>query len=195
VFTEELIMSKIAETYQPILEILQKRWSPRAFSDQPIKQATIDILIEAARWTPSAYNEQPWRFIIATKENEEKYQKLLNCLGEFNQVWAKSAPVLMITVARKKLTLNGELNVHAWHDLGAAMANLTAQATSEDIYVHQMAGFSAEKARDTFQISDDYEAVTAVAIGYLGDPNQLPDKLKERELAPRERKPISELIL
>jgi nitroreductase len=184
---------KLANTRYPVHELIQKRWSPRAFSDRPVEPDKLLSLLEAARWAPSSYNFQPWNFIIATKDNPSEYSRLLNVLVEFNQGWAKQAPVLIIAVA-KVLNDDGKVNRHAFHDVGLALENLTLQATSLGLSVHQAAGFDLEKARSEYQIPAGYELVTAVVIGYAGDPNSLADGLRERELAPRVRKPFQEFV-
>jgi nitroreductase len=188
------MLDKTAVTDHAISEVLAKRWSPRAFASKPVDNETISQLFEAARWTASCFNEQPWRFIVATKEKPTEYEKVLSCLVEFNQMWAQSAPVLLIVVASENFERNGKPNRHGWYDTGQAMATLTVQATMLDLYLHQMAGFSPEKARETFNIPAGYEPIAAAAIGYMGDADQLPDKLGEAELAPRTRKPLSDVV-
>jgi nitroreductase len=175
--------------------LLQRRWSPRAFSAQPVEEETLLTLLEAARWAASANNVQPWRFIYAAKEQGERYSKLFDCLTERNQLWAKSAPVLIMTLVKTHFEHNGQPNRWALHDLGLAVGNLTTQASALDLYVHNMAGFSAEKARELFNLPPDVEPVTMIAVGYLGDAEQLPEPHRERELAQQQRKPLSELIL
>ena len=185
-------MSRLAKTDYPIHELLQKRWSPRAFADKPVEPDKLKRLLEAARWAPSSFNGQPWAFIIGTKDQPAEYAKVLICLVEFNQSWAKAAPVLMITAARLNFEHNNEPNRHAFHDVGQAIADLTLQATAEGLYVHQMAGILPDVAKKTLAIPDGWEAVTGVAIGYLGDPAALPEKLREREATPSPRKPLAQ---
>ncbi|MCC9166208.1 nitroreductase family protein [Pontibacter harenae] len=177
-----------------INSLIAQRKSPRAFSAEPVTQEELQTLFEAARWAASAMNEQPWRFIYATKENEEAYNRLLSCLAEPNQVWAKDAPVLMLTVAKTNYSGNNAPNSHAWHDIGLATANLVLQATELGLHAHMMGGYSATKAREVLGIPAGYEPVTMLAIGHIGDPEQLPEQLKARELAPRTRKPLEELV-
>lgn len=179
----------------PVHDLIQKRWSPRAFSSQPVEQETIMALFEAARWAASSGNEQPWRFIYATKEQAERYGKLLECLNESNRLWAQAAPVLIMTLVRTILERNNKPNRYALHDLGLAIGNLTTQASALDLYVHNMGGFSTEKAKALFNIPPDVEPVTMIAVGYLGDPAQLPQGLKEREVAQQQRRSLDELIL
>ena len=146
-----------------------------------------------AQWA-SCYNDQPWNYIVATREDPAGFGKMLACLMAGNQAWAKTAPVLAISVARTRFRHDGSLNLHAQHDLGAASASLAMEAESLDLAVHQMGGFDAIRARDTYHIPADHDPMAAMAIGYPGDPSALPDKLREREMAPRSRRPISEFV-
>ncbi len=187
-------MSKQAQVDYPVHELIQKRWSPRSFSEKPVEPETLKSLFEAARWAPSSYNEQPWCMIVASKDQPEDYERLLSCLGEFNQDWAKTAPVLILSIANLNYERNGNFNRHAYHDLGMAISQLTLQATSQDLFLHQMGGYDADKAREVFSIPEGFDSVAVLALGYLGDPEQLPEALREGELAPGSRKPFSEWV-
>lgn len=185
-------MEKPAETHYPIHELLQRRWSPRAFSDQPVSHEQMRSLLEAARWAPSSNNEQPWNFLLATKQDRTDYERLLSCLRDTNQMWARLAPVLAMSIAKLVFTEGGEPNRHAFHDVGLAVENLVMQATALGLMVHQMAGIYPDKIREIYGIPEDYEVVAALAIGYPGDPELLPERFRQRELAKRSRKAIAE---
>lgn len=183
-----------AETSSPIHELLGTRWSPRAFDRKPVDTEKLRSLFEAARWAPSSYNAQPWYYIIATKDDPKNYQKILESFVEFNQSWAKNAPVLALSVAAQDFAHNQQPNRHAFHDVGQASASLAYQANALGLQVHQMAGILPEKARELFSIPEGYEPVAGLAIGYPGDAASLPDQLRERENAPRERKPLKSFV-
>ncbi len=153
----------------PIHELLQKRFSPRAFENRSVSKETIRALLEAARWAASSYNEQPWRFIVATKDDPADFEKLLGCLVPGNQEWAKSAPVLMLSVAKLTFTRNDKPNRHAYHDVGLAVSQLIVQATALGLYVHQMAGFDVDRARQAYGIPEGFDPVAAIAIGYSAE--------------------------
>ena len=189
-----MVMEKPAETQYPIHELLRRRWSPRAFSDRRVDPAIMRSLLEAARWAPSSYNEQPWSFIVATKDDTAEFSRLLSCLVEGNIQWAQHAPVLMVSVARLSFEDDGKPNRHAFHDVGLAVANLIVQATALGLVVHQMAGILPDKIRKLYGIPEGYEAVAGIALGYPGDPQSLPEGLRKRELAPRERKALTEFV-
>lgn len=183
-----------AETSSPIHEVLSTRWSPRAFESKPVEADKLRSMFEAARWAPSSYNAQPWYFIVAKKDDPKNYRKILDSFVEFNQSWAKTAPVLALSVAAEKFGHNQQPNRHAFHDVGQAAASLAYQANAVGLQVHQMAGILPDKARDLFSIPQGYEPVAGFAIGYPGDASSLPDQLRERENAPRERKPLKSFV-
>jgi nitroreductase len=178
----------------PVHELIAKRFSGRAFSPKPVDAATIGSLLEAARWAASCSNEQPWSFLVAGQEQRSEYERLLGCLVEFNIEWAQHAPVLMLSIARLNFASTGKPNMHALHDVGQTTANLQLQATALGLFAHPMAGFNVQKARDEFQIPESHEPVAVIAVGYRGDPANLPEKLRQKELAPRQRKPQREFV-
>jgi nitroreductase len=188
-------MHKPAATEIPLHELIRNRWSPRAFADKTVPPEVLRSLFEAARWAPSSNNEQPWAYLVATKDDAENFAKMLGVLVEFNAGWAKDAPVLALSVAHTTTQRDGRPNRVALHDVGSATAQLTFEANARGLQVHQMAGFDAEKARQTFAIPPDWEPVAAMAIGYPGNPDSLPEKLRDRELAPRTRKPLGEFVM
>ena len=158
-----------------------------------MSEADLRSLFEAARWAASSYNEQPWNYLVATRENSQEFGRLLGCLVEANQAWAKAAPVLVLGVVSLRFAKNNQDNRAAVHDLGLAAGNLVAEATARGLSVHQMIGILPDKAREVYQIPEHFEAWTAMAIGYKADPAKLPEALKERDLAPRQRKPLEQV--
>lgn len=187
-------MEKVADTTHPIEELLRRRWSPRAFANRPVEPEKLLSLLEAARWAASCANEQPWYFIVATKQDEAEYARLLSCLREGNQQWASHAPVLMVSVARLAFDANGQPNRHAFHDVGLAVGNLILQATAFGLGVHQMAGFYPDKVRELYGVPEGFEPVAGIVLGYPGDPAILPEDLRQRELAQRARKPLETFV-
>src|SRR5947207_5358442 len=187
-------MEKRAPTEYEIDPLLARRWSPRAFSERTVEKTVLCSLFEAARWAPSCFNEQPWSFIVATKQKPEEHARLLSCLVEKNQEWARLAPVLMVSVAKLKFEKSGKPNRHAFHDVGLAMGNLLVEATALGLFVHQMAGFSPEKVREIYGVPEEFEPVAAIALGYGAEVDVLPEPFREQELGPRSRKPITSFV-
>jgi nitroreductase len=186
-------MEKPANTTTEIHPVIKKRWSPRSFNENPVDQATLEKLFESARWAPSSFNEQPWRFIVGLK-GDETFEKIVDCLDKFNQNWARHAAVLAITVVKKTFSKNQKPNrVHKF-DLGQSVAYITFQAYDLGLVMHQMAGLSLDKARLRFNIPQDYDPLTAFALGYQGPAARLPEDLRQSELAERSRRPLDELV-
>ena len=188
-------MKNLAPAEYPVHELIRERWSPRAFSAKEISSEDLRSLFEAARWAPSSSNEQPWAFIVATRNDNENFTKALQPLVEFNANWAKNAYVLGFAVAELAFAKNNTPNRNAHYDTGAAMSQLTTEATSRGIFVHQMAGFDPDTAREVFEIPSGWDAIAAFAMGYPGDPASLPQPYRDRETAPRVRKPIREFVM
>ena len=188
-------LTNVLATEHPVLPQLTQRRSPRAYTDQPVAAAALQQMFTAAGSAASCFGEQPWRFVVGSKTTSpETFDKILGTLAPFNQTWVKQAPVLALAVAKTTFSHDGNPNAWARHDVGQATATLAIQAVELGIQIHQMAGFSADAARAAFAIPADFEPVSVFTIGYPGPADQLPDALKEREIAPRTRKPVGEIM-
>jgi nitroreductase len=186
--------AKHATPDHPIQDLLTRRWSPYAFASRPVAEDDLRALFEAARWAASSYNEQPWSYIIASQANPDEFARLLSCLVEPNQAWAKAAPVLALGCTNLRFRLNNQPNAAAIHDLGLASANLTLEATARGLCVHQMIGILPDRARELYNVPEGVQPLTGLAIGYEGDPQALPEKLRGRDLGPRTRKRLAEFV-
>jgi nitroreductase len=175
-------------------ELLRKRRSSRAFSNTPVEPEKLASLFEAARWAASSYNEQPWRYIYATQNQPEDFERLLGCLNAPNQLWARNAFVLILSVAKRTLSLNGKPNKFYMHDTGAANASMAYQAVALGLNLHQMGGYNADKAREALALPEDYDPVAMIAVGYPGSPDNLPEDIRQKETAPRTRRPVEQLV-
>lgn len=186
---------KAADTSADLHDLIKSRWSPVGFDpDRAIAKNKLLRMLEAARWAASSYNLQPWRFIVARRENSDEFQKMLSALQEGNAAWAQYAAVLMIAVIKKR-SRPDTLNRHASHDLGLAVSQMVLQALDDGIHAHQMAGFFPDKAREIYDIPDEYEPFTAIAFGYkMLDLSHLSQAHRQREQAPRQRQPLREMI-
>ena len=189
-----MALDKPAVTSKPVHELIRDRWSPRSFDpDRPVPKDTLAALFEAARWAASSNNAQPWRFVVATRDDAAAHARLLGCFLPRNQRWAKAAPVLMIVCARKAFEANGNPNIHAWYDTGAALAQLTFQASAMGLRLHQAAGIDRDKARTELAVPEEFDVCTGIGLGYQGDPDALPEELPGREREPRVRKALGEI--
>jgi nitroreductase len=183
-----------AVTDYPVHELIASRWSPYSFANRSVSDEDLRSIFEAARWASSSYNEQPWSFLVAKKEEADEFGRLLSCLVEANQKWAKSASVLALGISRLNSARNNEPNRAAIHDLGLAAANLVLEATARGLAVHQMIGIFPNKVRELYSVPEGYEPMTAIAMGYAGNPINLPEELRARDAARRPRKPLKEFV-
>ncbi len=183
-------MIKHATTNGPVLELIRNRWSPRSFSNKQVSHVDMETILEAGSWAPSANNEQPWEYYYAFN-GTPAFETLVGGLAQFNQTWAKNASVLVAAVARKTFEANNADNKWAHHDVGMANANMILQASSMGIYAHSMGGFDAHIINLALGIKEGKEVVCMIAFGYRDEADKLIEPLKERELAPRQRKPLS----
>lgn len=187
--------AKPAPVAAPVLEAVRLRWSPRAWTAEPVPAATLATLFEAARWAPSSFNEQPWRWLVAGREDPNAFALMLSCLGEWNQRWARRVGALALAVTREHFTHNEKPNHHAWYDLGQACAIMAVQAASLGLQIHQMGGIDPERARQVYGVPAGFQVVTGIGIGRQGDPATLDDEgMLKSELGPRERRPLAESV-
>jgi nitroreductase len=186
--------AKQAQPDHPVHALVTARWSPYGFSDRAVPTGDLRSLFEAARWAPSSYNEQPWSWMVATKDDAPAFARLLSCLVDGNQLWARCAPVLALGLVRERLQRTGKPNAAAEHDLGLAAGNLVLEATARGLVVHQMIGILPDRAREAYALPEGVHALTGYAIGYLGDGAALPEKVRARDLAPRTRRPLAESV-
>lgn len=186
--------SRAAVTAAPLIPALAERWSPRAYDQSAVvPEESLTALLEAARWSPSANNTQPWRFVVARRGSAE-FDAVAAALMGFNQAWAGSASVLIVAIA-EVIDEDGKERRWATYDLGQAVAHLSVQAHHDGLHVHQMGGFDVDALRTAFGIDERFTPISVSAVGVLGDPEGLPDPLRERELAPRTRAALSDIVL
>ena len=186
---------KRAEAEHPIEEVFVERYSPYAFEPRPVEAEKLRSVLEAARWAASSFNEQPWAFMIAQRQDEAMFARMLGCLVEMNQGWAQHAGVLMIAATKRRFSRNNQPNRVCEHDVGLAAGNLTIQATVLGLAVHQMAGIDVTRSRHTYVIPEGWDPITAIAIGYAADPDDGgDDELAQRDRAPRTRRTLAEFV-
>ncbi|QLD11588.1 nitroreductase family protein [Microbacterium oleivorans] len=188
-----LIEDRVADTDAPVLDVLAARWSTRLYDDvAPIDEAALASALEAARWAPSAFNLQPWRFVVA-RRGSATHEKVVSTLVDFNKAWAGPAGALIVFVAQTEN--DGKPVPTALYDLGQAAAHFTVQAHADGLYTHQMTGFDASALADVLGIESPLVPLTVMAVGDLGDVDGAPAAVRERELSPRTRRPVTESVV
>ncbi len=180
------------KTAYPVEPLILNRWSARAFSQEPISDAQLMTILDAARWAQNSFNNQPWRFIYS-RNGSESWKKFLDLLEPGNKIWAQQARVLVVVISKKTFDYDGSPSVTHTFDTGAAAQNMALQAASMDIVCHGMEGFDYSKAKTVLKIPDDYKVEAMFAIGKLGNKEGLPEKLRERE-KPSDRKPLQDVV-
>lgn len=186
------MLIKKAITSVEISDNLSKRWSCRAFDiEQKVSREQIIALCEAGRWAPSCFGDEPWRFIVFDKNhNKSDYERVFDCIGEWNQRWIKNAPVIMLAVADSNFRNNGKVNRWGQYDTGASVENIAIQAVSLGLMSHPIAGFDDIKVMKEFDIPDNFIAMAMLAVGYQADIDVLDEEFQKMEMAERKRRPI-----
>ncbi|MGM0498331.1 MAG: nitroreductase family protein [Bacteroidota bacterium] len=187
-------MSEENLTPENVYKLIEKRYSPVTFSSQNVEEEKLFQLFEAARWAPSSFNDQPWNFIYGVKGKDKIYDKLFDCLLEPNQMWAKYAPILMLSIANMISPTTQKENPYAFHDTGMAVSNLLMQATSMGLYAHQMGGYSKKQAIESLKIPKTHSPVAMIAIGYQGNAEDFPEELQQKGNKERTRKMLKDFV-
>ena len=189
------IFDRTAVTDHPVMEVLAGRWSPRAYdATAPLDEQKLSSALEAARWAPSANNVQPWRFIVARRGTAEHAaivadpRRLQPAVGRGCRSprrrdrrgrgcrRQRSAAPPPTTSARPSRTSR-------------------CRRTTTDSTSTRWRGFDRDALRARFGLEERFRPVTVITLGDLGDPALLPDGLRERESAPRSRRPLSASVL
>jgi nitroreductase len=189
---------KRVTTRYEVLPVMLDRWSPRSFSEREPEPEKLRSVFEAARLAPSAHNTQPPRFILTRRGRGDAHERLSKCLSDANQTWAPKAPVLVLASAMRERFSQVELTMvpypHAMHDLGLAVMSFILQAQSLGLGTHPMAGFDPELASAALSVPSDYEPAIVIALGYRGSPDALPEDLRRREVGPRTRRALEDVV-
>lgn len=183
-----------AATDVPVLDVFAERWSTRIFdAAAAVDEEALASALEAARWAPSASNTQPWRFIVA-RRGTEAHATVFSSLIGFNQLWAGDAGALVVFVA-ETVREDGEPQPWAVYDTGQAAAFFTVQAHAGGLATHQMGGFDRAKLAADLGLDDALQPIAVMAVGHLGDPAGADEKMREREAAPRTRRPLADTVI
>jgi nitroreductase len=167
----------------PIAPQFLARHSPRAFSAQQMSEGQMLSLLEAARWAPSASNNQPWRAAYGLR-GDAGFSAIAGALMGFNTAWATKASGLIAWASRGVITRDGADQPNPWaaFDAGTAWGHLALQAHSMGLITHAMGGFEAGALAQSLDLPADYTLHAVIAVGYLGDANDLPEALRAREV-------------
>ena len=186
-------MSRLATTITPISEIHATRWSPRSFdANAQLTREAVTASLEAARWAPSANNVQPWRFVVGFR-GDDTFATIAANLMSFNAAWAPQSSALVVNIAHTT-DAEGKENAYALYDLGQAVAHFTLQASHDGLFTHQMGGINRDELAAAFNVPAGFSVISVTAVGALGAPDALPEPLAAREVAPRTRIDLDEIV-
>lgn len=174
---------------------LADRWSPRSFdTDYALSDHEVLSMLEAARWAPSSNNGQPWRYSVAHRGSDLFNEIIQECLSGFNQAWAPRASALVVVSVKIK-TADGQPYRSASYDAGLSVANLTIQAHELGLHTHQMGGIVRDGLHKVLGLAEDLESIIVIAVGKLAPAEQLEGPAYEREIAPRVRLELDDIVL
>ena len=183
-----------SEEAAEINRLIAGRWSSRAFnSDKPVESDVLQNLFEAARWAPSAMNNQPWRFLVFGPSDSEALDEARKSLAQGNS-WALNAPYLLFILTRTDRPGSNKDNSRADYEAGMAAMAMAIQAAEEGLVFHQMAGFSAERIRTSFSVPENFRIIVAIALGYPGSVETVPEEKRDAETAVRTRRSRDNLV-
>jgi nitroreductase len=186
--------TKTAITAAPILPVLAERWSPRSFDKgYELTKAELTSILEAGRWAPSANNAQPTRYFVVTR-GDVNHAAIAATLSGWNQSWAPDASAIIL-VGVEAANADGNVNPWAQYDAGQAVAHLSVQAHALGLHVHQMAGLDTAKAAEVLGVHGDIQLIVSAVVGKVAPAEALPEPLHEREIAPRSRKALEDIVL
>lgn len=175
-----------------ILPVLRDRRSGYAFTDAPVSEEDIRLLIEAFRWAPSSANKQPWRLIIV--QGEEAHKRYDACLNENNVRWATEAPVKMVILGSPEEQPDRHGQQRWLLDLGLAIENLLIQGSAMGLTVHAMVGWDEPKLLEAFHVPEPFRVAALFAVGHPGKIEDLSPEMQEKASKPSGRRPVEEIV-
>jgi nitroreductase len=149
----------------PTLETIFRRRSIRHYTPEPVDEATLTQLLEAAMAAPTACNSQPWEFVVVTEPQvlDELRGKLL--FARYN------APAAIVVCGNPEIAHNTSAQRYWLQDCSAAIENILIAATglglgSVWIGIYPLPSVIAP-VREILRIP---ETVTPLGMVYVGHP-------------------------
>jgi len=160
-------------------EVLEKRHSVRAYSNQSVPDDKINRILEAGRLAPTASNRQNFKLIVVKALGTRK--ALMEAAG--NQAHVGQAPVIIAAVALSpERMMPCDVPTYAV-DLAIVIEHMVLAAANEGLGTCWIGAFSQEKARKALDVPDRYKVVTILPVGYA-----------MQEGTPRSKKPLNEIV-
>ncbi len=178
---------KHADTRVPIHPDIAARWSPRVFDPEAVVGTDqLVAVLEAARWAATWGHRQPVRFLVGLR-GDDTFATIAELLKRGNRYAHAAGALIMVCIDEGEDERTAR---YAAVDAGAAIAQLTVEAVSRGLVAHPMAGFNPDGAREAFGIPAGTQPVAVVAVGALGDYDNAPPQIVERDAQGRTRLPL-----
>ena len=160
-------------------ELIQKRYSVRAYRPIPVEEEKLKAVLEAARLAPTASNRQPFKIVVMHTVGREAELRRI-----YDKNWFVQAPLLIAacgTPAHNWVRRDGKNYNDV--DVAIAMDHLILAAASLGLGTCWIAAFDPPAAREVLHLPEGVEPIAFTPLGYAADtPRQ------------KERKALSELV-
>lgn len=157
--------------------------------DAVLDREQLVALLEAARWAATWGHRQPVGFIVGLR-GDGTFGDIAELLKRGNRYAHAAGALIMVCIDEGDDERTAR---YAAVDAGAAIAQLTVEAVSRGLVAHPMAGFDAERACEVFGIPESVRPVAVVAVGSLGDYENAPPEIVERDAQGRHRLPLEDV--
>ena len=162
-------------------ELSRARYSLRKFSDRPVEQEKLDLILEAARCAPTAHNLQPQRvLVLRSPEAREKAHKTTPFhFGE---------PVLLVVACDEAASWHRECDnkAHGQIDAAIAVTQMMLQAAALGLGTTYVGMFEPEKLLAAFPEMQGLIPIALLPLGYPAEGAH-PSRLHA------DRKPMEEI--
>lgn len=160
-------------------ELIQARYSVRAYKPDAIEPEKLQRVLEAARIAPTAANRQSFQLlVIQTKGREDELLKI------YGRPWFVQAPLIICACGLPKQNwIRKDGKNYTDVDVAIVMDHLILAAANEGLGTCWIGAFEAEQARAIFNLPAEVEPIALTPLGYPAD-----------QLKPKQRKPIEMLV-
>jgi len=161
-------------------ELIQKRYSVRAYKPDPVDEEKLRRILEAVRLAPTAANRQAFRVVvIRTAGREEELRRV------YGRDWFTQAPLVLAVCA---LPAEGWVRkADGWNaaevDATIAMSHLVLAAADEGLGTCWIAAFDPSAAREVLGLPAEVVPSAFTPLGYPAD-----------SATPKKRKSVAELV-
>jgi len=159
------------------MDLVRERYSVRGYKPDPVEDAKLQQVLEAARWAPTAANRQRFQLIVIhTKGREEELARI------YGREWFVQAPIVICACRYPGDPPPGRKD-YTDVDIGIVMDHLILAAAELGLGTCWIGAFDPAAAREVLGLPDEVEPVVFTPLGYPDAPPR-----------PKQRKPLSELV-